>query len=181
VDFAIGLALTFGVIFLFVVLLLVVLRYQYDPASQALVAEIKKTESPLECFYAVGRFEATQLNGSHWAWKYFIVIVKPDTIVVHPTKQKAAEPFTFTPDQIRWFGRPQKYAPGANDLWLHLETGEGWRLVRLRLSEGHTRDLVRALKAVASEALVTAYRRRRPYIHEGPAQAQPAAQDIHGA
>jgi hypothetical protein len=169
------------VIFLFVLVLLLVLRYQYDPASQALVAEIKKTESQLQCFYAVGRFEATQLNGSRSSWKYFIVTVKLGVIVILPRKQQGVEPFTFTPDQIRWFGRPQKYSPGLNDLWLHLETGDGWRLVKFRLYQGLMRDLVRGLKAVASEELVTAYRRRRPYIHEGPAQAQPATQDIHGA
>jgi hypothetical protein len=181
VDFVGGLLLTFGVVFLFVVILLLVIRYQYDPASRALVAEIKHTQSPLQCFYTVGRFEVIRLNGRRSSWKYFIVTVKPGTIEILPRKQRAPEPFTFTPDQIRWFGRPQKYSPGRNDLWLHLENGDGWQLVKFRLYEGLMRDLVRGLKMVVSEDLVTAYRRRRPYIHEGPAQAQPATQDIHGA
>jgi hypothetical protein len=178
--FPLGLACAFGVIFLFVVFLLLVLRYQYDPASQALVAEIRKTESPLLCFYAVGRFEVSQLNGSHLSWKYFIVAVKPDGITVYPRKNKAA-PFAFTPDQIRWFGRPRKYSYGMNEIWLHLEMDDSWRLVKMHLYQGTMRDLVRALKQIVPADLLTAYRRRRPYIHEGPAQAQPATQDIHGA
>jgi hypothetical protein len=40
---------------------------------------------------------------------------------------------------------------------------------------------IRALKTIVSPTLVTAYRRRRPYIHFGPVKAQPAEQDIHGA
>jgi hypothetical protein len=82
---------------------------------------------------------------------------------------------------MRWFGRPQKYSTGLNDLWLHFEIGDRWHLVKVRLYEGLMRDMVRGLKAIASDELVTAYRRRRPYIHEGPAAAQPATQDIHGA
>jgi len=173
-------AFAFGVIFLFVLILLLVLRYQYDPASQALVAEIRRTQSPLQCFYAVGRFEAAQVNGGQSAWKYFIVAVKPEGITVYPRKTKA-EPFTFTPDQIRWFGRPEKYSPGLNNLWLHLEIGDGWHLLKFRLYQGLTQDLVRGFKAVASDELITAYRRRRPYIHAGPVDGQPATQDIHGA
>jgi hypothetical protein len=41
--------------------------------------------------------------------------------------------------------------------------------------------LVRTLKEVVPEDLVTAYRRRRPYVHYGPAAARPAAQDMQGA
>ncbi len=179
-PFAFSLACAFGTIFLCALIVLLAFRYQYDPASRALVAEIKNTQSPLQCFYAVGRFEVIELNGGNSSWKYFIVTVKPGEITVFPRKQKAVEPFTFTPDQIRWFGRPRKYSPGLNDLWLHLETDGCWQLVKLRLYQGHMRDLVRGLKAIASEELVIAYRRRRPYIHEGPVQAQPATQDIHG-
>ncbi len=175
-----ALACAFGVVFLFVLILLLVIRYQYDPASQALVADIRKSQSPIQVFYAVGRFEMTQLNGGQSSWKYFIVVVKPGGVTVYPRKTKA-DPFTFTPNQIRWFGRPQKYSPGRNDLWLHLEIGESWHLLKFRLYQGLMQDLVRGLKAVASDDLITAYRRRRPYIHVGPLDGQPATQDIHGA
>jgi hypothetical protein len=173
-------ACAFGITFLLALGFLLVLRYQYDPASQALVAEIKRTQSPIQCFYAVARFEANQINGGQTTWKYFIVVVEPDTITIHPRKTKA-EPFTFTPDQIRWFGRPHKYEAGLNDLWIHLEIGDGWHLLKFRLYQGLMQDLVRGLKAVASDELITAYRRRRPYIHAGPVDGQPASQDIHGA
>jgi hypothetical protein len=49
------------------------------------------------------------------------------------------------------------------------------------LYQGLTQDFVRGLKVIASDELVTAYRRRRPYIHVGPVDAHPANQDIHGA
>ena len=179
-DTLLVVAVSFGVAFLLALLLLLVVRYQYDPASQALVAEIQRTQSPIQCFYAVGRFEASQLNGGHSSWKYFIVAVTPGEIAIYPRKTKG-EPFTFTPGQIRWFGRPRKYSAGLNDLWLHLESGDCWYLLKFRLYQGHMRDLVRGLKTVASPELVTAYRRSRPYIHAGPAEAQPATQDIHGA
>jgi hypothetical protein len=42
-------------------------------------------------------------------------------------------------------------------------------------------NLVRALKFHSGEALIRAYRRRRPYVHHGPLSASPAHQDIYGA
>ena len=174
-------AFSFGLTFFLALLFILVLRYQYDPASQAMAAEIKQTQSPLVCFYTVARFEVNQVNGGSSTWKYFIVAVKPWDVTVYPRKQKDAAPFAFTPDQIRWFGRPQKYSTGRNELWLHLEVGDCWYLAKLHLYQGHMRDLVRGLKAISSDELVTAYRRRRPYIHAGPSAAHPAHQDIHGA
>ncbi len=68
-----------------------------------------------------------------------------------------------------------------NALWLHWETPDGWKLLRVKLWRGSMADCVRLLKSVSPEELVTAYRRRRPYIHCGPEPANPAIQDIHGA
>jgi hypothetical protein len=89
--------------------------------------------------------------------------------------------FEFEIDQIRWFGRPEAYGPGRNEIWLHLELKREWVLVKLWLGQVPMADFVRALKPLVDLELVTAYRRRRPYIHYGPVQAQPAEQDIHGA
>jgi hypothetical protein len=175
------LAVSFGLTFVLAILFILVLRYQYDPASRAMAAEIRRTQEPLACFYAVARLDVSQVNGASFRWKYFILTARPDDVTIHPRKKRNTAPFAFTPDQIRWFGRPQKYSAGRNELWLHLEMGGGWHLVKFQLYEGLMRDLVRALKAVSSEELVTAYRRRRPYIHAGPATGQPADQDIHGA
>jgi len=175
------LAFSFGLAFFLALLFILVLRYQYDPASQAMVAEIRRTQEPLECFYAVARFEVSQVNGRDFTWRYFIVSVRPGAVTIYPRKKRDTPPFAFTPDQIRWFGRPQKYSAGRNELWLHLEMDGCWHLVKFHLYQGLMRDLVRGLKAVSSDDLVTAYRRRRPYIHAGPATAHPAHQDIHGA
>lgn len=89
--------------------------------------------------------------------------------------------FSFTPDQLRWFGRPQKYTYGLNELWLHVEVDDQWKLVHVWLDRETMRLLVRGLKSFGVPELVIAYRRRRPYIHHGTVKARPATQDIHGA
>ncbi|MBZ0283930.1 MAG: hypothetical protein K8L97_24540 [Anaerolineae bacterium] len=89
--------------------------------------------------------------------------------------------FSFPHDQLRWFGRPQKYTDGINEIWLHYETENGWKLLKLWMHRAVMQDVVRALKTISPPELVTAYRRRRPYIHAEPITAHPAAQDIHGA
>lgn len=180
-EFLVLILFCFFLVALLVLLFILILSYQYDRPSRALVAQIRNTQSPILCFYAWGRCEIKQLNSGASLTRGFIVVIKPGEIAIFPRKPKIGEPFIFAPEQIRWFGRPQKYSTGRNDLWLHIEIGGDWHLVKFRLYEGMIRDLVRGLKAVASDELVTAYRRRRPYIHEGPARGQPAAQDIHGA
>lgn len=89
--------------------------------------------------------------------------------------------FSFPHERLRWFGRPQKYTDGINEIWLHYETENGWKLLKLWMHRAVMQDVVRALKTVAPPELITAYRRRRPYIHAEPVVAYPATQDIHGA
>jgi hypothetical protein len=87
-------------------------------------------------------------------------------------------------DELRWFGRPQKYDQvfPRNELWLHVERANRWMLVKIkRLHYGDALRLVRALKQIAPPEIVTAYRRQRPYIHVEPVFAQRAEQDIYGA
>jgi hypothetical protein len=84
-------------------------------------------------------------------------------------------------DGLRWFGRPVKYHDKRNELWLHVEQGSEWLLVKLRLWRHPMQELIRALKQIVRPELTTAYRRHRPYIHEGPVAARPAEQDIYGA
>jgi hypothetical protein len=86
-------------------------------------------------------------------------------------------------EQLRWFGRPQKYEQifPRNELWLHIERADRWTLVKIkRLHYDDALRLVRALKQIAPPELVTAYRRQRPYIHVDPVFAQRAEQDIYG-
>ena len=70
---------------------------------------------------------------------------------------------------------------GENTIWIHAEIGTGWHILKLRLYQYDMQKLVRALKEISTPEQVTAYRRRRPYIHEGLVTAFPAHQTITGA
>lgn len=111
----------------------------------------------------------------------FILIVRAAEIEIQDYRRNATEKRTFSMDRIRWFGRPEKYATSDNETRLHFETDAGWQVVRLWLTKSQTMELIRALKQITSDELITAYRRRRPYVHVEPTQAFPASQDIHGA
>src|SRR5690606_25972399 len=87
----------------------------------------------------------------------------------------------YPPAALRWFGRPEKYKPGRNEMWLHFESGGMWHLLKVRAQHYYMQQLVKALKQIATPEQVKAYRRHRPYIHYGPAPAVPSQQDIHGA
>jgi hypothetical protein len=87
----------------------------------------------------------------------------------------------YPPAALRWFGRPEKYHPGRNEMWLHFESGGMWHLLKVRAQHYYMQQLVRALKQIATPEQVKAYRRHRPYIHYGPAPAVPSQQNIHGA
>ncbi|MBN1678906.1 MAG: hypothetical protein JW966_01355 [Anaerolineae bacterium] len=111
-----------------------------------------------------------------------VIVITPGQLAFYWIKQSAAERvISFTPDQLRWFGRPKKYTTGNNTIWLHVELDGTWYRVEFLLSRGKMQELIRVLKQVATPEQVTAYRRRRPYIHYGPVPVQSAAQDIHGA
>lgn len=112
-------------------------------------------------------------------WQRALLTVESDGIHLYPRSAKMDVHVHFP--TLCWFGRPQKYHPDDNELWLHSASGGGWYLLKLRLPQYHTRLLVRALKLIATPEQTKAYRRQRPYIHYGPAPAAPAVQDIHGA
>ena len=110
----------------------------------------------------------------------FVIAVHADRLVFYPLDALAV-PQVFPLDRLRWFGRPKKYHYGKNEMWLHFEMDGGWQVIRLELHRTTMQLFVRTLKEVAAPELVTAYRRRRPYVHFGPAAAQPAKQDVLGA
>lgn len=112
-------------------------------------------------------------------WQRGLLTVEHDGVHLYPRTAKMDIHVHFA--ELRWFGRPQKYHPYDNELWLHSASGAGWHLLKLRLPQYYTRHLVRALKQIATPEQVKAYRRQRPYIHYGPAPATPATQTIHGA
>jgi|GEM_PF-716389 len=128
-----------------------------------------------------GRWQHKPIPGAETPWKPFILVVAPGGIVLYDRDWQAAERLRLNIGAVRWFGRPQKYSNGDNDIWLHLEQDGAWSILKIRLWRDDMQAFVRALKSIAAPELVTAYRRARPYIHIGPVKAHPATQDIHGA
>jgi hypothetical protein len=148
---------------------------------KALIAHLNASLSPICCLYGEG-FRTDEINGQRTRWQPFIIALTPSQVAIYDGTPGTQEPcFTLAPDQLRWFGRPQKYHGGRNDIWLHVEIDQQWVVVKLRLYRYAMQDVVRALKAIATPEQVTAYRRRRPYIHYGPVTAQPIDQDMLGA
>lgn len=104
-------------------------------------------------------------------------------VQLYPMTPPIEPAFTCTKDALRWFGRPQKYARGQyNEIILHAQTPQGeWHVVTIQLFYDDMMAFVRAIKQIASEAQIKAYRRHRPYVHYGPLAVQRGEQDIHGA
>ena len=151
-------------------------------AGHALVKQLRRAHRPaLVCQYpAGGRLQVTTVNETAAdRWRPFVSLMTETELSFYPITETPVPPLTFTPDTLRWFGRPRKYEY-INELWLHFESAGRWQLVKMRLTYTDTLRHVRALKTLAP-GLVTPYRRRRPYIHYGPVAARAATQDLYGA
>jgi hypothetical protein len=129
----------------------------------------------------VNRWRGESLYRAPRQWRRGVILITSQQIAIYERTLEMPLRFACAPDQAQWFGRPNKYQPGMNEIWLHIEADATWQLVKIRLFHADMRDLVRALKVICTPELVTAYRRQRPYLHRGPVSAQPAVQDIHGA
>jgi hypothetical protein len=150
--------------------------------AQALVDHFNTDRRTLLCFHSEwGRFRLDTINGERSRWRPFVIAITPDQIVIRDLAPEPRQAIRFAPADLRWFGRPKKYTSGTNTIWLHVALDGRWHLARVRLTRGPMQALVRALKQVATPEQVTAYRRRRPYVHFGPVPARPASQDIYGA
>jgi hypothetical protein len=126
-------------------------------------------------------FRTQTLGQSETRWRYAVVALTSDGVAIYP-RQRVMDDAIYLPyASLRWFGRPVKYHDGRNEIWLHYQLGDTWQVVKLRLNRYSMADLVRALKQFAAPELVTAYRRRRPYVHFGPVRVHPAEEDIYGA
>lgn len=151
---------------------------------EAIKAHITDSLHPLVCLYSNRLpLEVLTMGGEKQKWRSYVVAVTPEQIAFYPVNRPGADPgFVLPAAALRWFGRPEKYRPvRKNELRLHAEMDGRWVLVRLWLHREPMQRLVRALKEIATDAQVIAYRRRRPYIHAGPIRAYPAQQDLHGA
>jgi hypothetical protein len=128
------------------------------------------------------RFQKIEMGAERVSLPRPCVLTVTETgLTVYPKSRREIKKLEFSHADLRWFGRPKKYTPGFNEMWLHYESDGRW--ITLKVSAFHTdmAGLVRALKQVATEEQVIHYRRRRPYIHFSYNGAQPATQDIHGA
>lgn len=151
-------------------------------AARRLVGQLQAESQPLYCVASCATwFQVETISGPRSPRRPFVVEVRDDRLALYAVDGDSAPALVLRPEQLRWFGRPRKYHPGTNELWLHAEIDGEWRVIKLRLIPTHMRALVRALKSFASEEQISAYRRRRPYIHYGPATARPATQDVLGA
>lgn len=129
-----------------------------------------------------GKFQLEQPGyPALWRWQSGVIAITQESITFYPRRLEMGQRIDFASGRLRWFGRPVKYTSGMNEIWLHFEQEDSWQLLKIRLYKDDMRALVRALKAVATPELVTAYRRQRPYVHTGPVIAQPATQDLQGA
>lgn len=128
---------------------------------------------------AGGRLQIIQINGESSRRVPYVLAAADDRVVFFPLRKHMA-PFAFAPDDIHWFGRPHKYTPGMNTMWVHVERKEGWYLVKFSMDKSRMVRWVRVIKHLTPDDLETAYRRHRPYIHDGPVEAAPAEQDIYG-
>lgn len=149
-------------------------------AANALTARLRSEGALLVLSSLSANFRIMTLGGRASGWRSGVVSLTREQIALYPRKPEMDEQITFEWSQLRWFGRPVKYHSGRNEIWLHFEQSSRWHVVRLRMSRYAMADLVRTLKETSTPELVTAYRRRRPYIHFGPVQALPAEEDIHG-
>ncbi len=114
------------------------------------------------------------------AFRHCLFSIEPDGLHIYPVTRQMEQHLLLPPDALRWFGRPHKYQPGKNVIWLHLEQDGRWLLLHLETERHAMQKLVRALKQIATPQQVNAYRRQRPYMHLGPLTTQAAEQDLYG-
>jgi hypothetical protein len=127
------------------------------------------------------RFRMQKMGASRArGWQGCLCAIETDGLHLYPATRKWDMHIHLERETLRWFGRPEAYHPGINDLWIHVEHDEGWHLLMLRTSQYAMQHFVRAMKQIATPEQITAYRRQRPYIHLGPIAAQRAEEDLYG-
>ncbi|MEZ4668658.1 MAG: hypothetical protein R3E39_12165 [Anaerolineae bacterium] len=157
-------------------------RFRIRQKLHKYLIQKQKTETGLVIFEEWNNaFQVDVINGKRLIAGKGVFTLAPGQFSIYPLNGSLDPLFTLSLDHLRWFGRPVKYHDGMNDIWLHVETEQGWLLLKLIMHRYVMQDFVRTIKPLTTPELVTAYRRRRPYVHAGPLPAQPASQDIHGA
>lgn len=155
---------------------------RFQNVMLARLAQVEAIEKPvLVLKFGPQHYQISPVDQMTPNWQTCIVVVTATHIILYNRDWQVEERMRLSLEDLRWFGRPQKYNDGDNEIWLHFEQEDDWSILKFELTRGYMQDFVRALKAVVPPELVTAYRRRRPYIHNLAKAVQPAAQDIHGA
>lgn len=115
-------------------------------------------------------------------WQRCILFVghKRLAIYPYPPKPDSAPILNIEPQELRGFWRPLAYHDKRNELWLHADFVQHWQILKLRAYRSVMYDIVRALKEISSPEQVKAYRRQRPYLHQGPSPVLPAKQSLTG-
>ena len=143
--------------------------------------------SPIYClggpYFVHTQYQLGQVGsaGETRDWSGCLLSVEQDGLHLYPRTRQMDVHIHLGREALRWFGRPQKYQPDVNHIWLHFESGRQWHLLQVRTRRYPMQGLVRALKQIATPEQVKAYRRHRPYMHHGPTPAQTAQQNLHGA
>lgn len=184
-DISTQICLPIGLVFVaFVAVLagMIVIQVRRQEAIQKRLDEIRTENPGIEFIYDWQlRYTLQSINMTSRSAGKAIIGVTHTALIIYDRSHAVSEKFRWPLESLRWFGRPQKYENGVNEIWLHLENGENWDLLSLSMYRGQMQLLVRTMKQVTTPELITAYRRRRPYIHVGPVNASPAIQDIYGA
>ncbi|GAB4527230.1 MAG: hypothetical protein OHK0046_44830 [Anaerolineae bacterium] len=106
--------------------------------------------------------------GDTWSkWQPCYVILMRDGTLLVCQRGGEGHGFRATPDQLAWFGRPEKYHYGENALLLHAQIDHYWYTVQVNLTYHYVTRFIRSYKAFATPQQVTAYR-RRAHLHYGP-------------
>lgn len=165
-----------------------------NKSAQALISEIKRPNDLLLRFVPQGslKLEKISANGRkvQLSKQHIIIHATETTLALYWFEDGAfseANAIFIPRDEVRWFGRPEKYHKSQNNkLWIHVEYDakpekySKWEIIEISTSLEMMYRIVGMMKAFTPH-LETPYRRHRPYIHVDPVPAQFAEQDIHGA
>jgi hypothetical protein len=146
-----------------------------------LYREIRSSSPPLVFYPGLAQCRMHVIGEATSGWKRCMVAITESNLAIYLNARYMKADFTCSSDELRWFGRPLKYHSDENEIIVHAEAGNEWKVLSLRISRYYMHQFVRAIKLIATPEQVKAYRRSRPYVHYGPVEAYPATQDIHGA
>lgn len=131
------------------------------------------------------RYTIDSLTDSASKWQRGTLLITHKRIAIYPFRpddpDTAEALFTINPHEIQGFWRPIKYMAGENEIWIHTQIGDTWHILKMTLYQYDMQKLIRAMKLITTPEQVTAYRRRRPYIHRDLTTAFPAHQTLTGA